>query len=384
MSDSEYTSTSEEEYSSDECDYSKNGDHLINSVLKSRYLLLKKIGYGSFSSVWFIYDWEEQKYYAMKIYNDIDYDEGLIEIKTLKMINKLNTPYLMKMKEYFIYQTKKGNKKLRHPCIIMELMVGSLYELLKYQYNKEGIPINIIEKIVPQILEGIKNIHSLEIIHGDIKPENILIKGYRKEINEYINIIKDLNIHKLNKTKSEICIYLNKLFTNINCNNENFIDEEYLNNIEIRITDFGSIIHKKNFSTEEIQTRYYRAPEILLSLKHGFPCDIWALGCLFFELITGKILFDPDKDEIRNRDYCHIFLIASYLGNFPKYMIDNSPLKKDFFKKYKFKHDELIKEDFIKNEIEKKIKDSDIIKKYLNLIFSMLEISISKRYKFIC
>jgi serine/threonine-protein kinase SRPK3 len=377
---SETSEETTQEISSDEFDYSKNGDHLINSVIRNRYLLLKKIGYGSFSSVWFIYDFEYQQYYAMKIYNDEDYDEGILEIKTLKLLNNLKTNYVMKMKDYFIYEIKHEKKKLRHPCIIMELMVGSLYELLKYQYNKEGIPIEICEKIIPQILEGIKEIHSLEIIHADIKPENILICGYSCLIKEYIRIIKELNIHDMKMTKKEICEYISKKITDIKIIENKFIDYEYLNNIEIRIIDFGSIIHKKNFSNDEIQTRYYRSPEIILHLKHGYPCDMWAIGCLIFELITGKILFDPDKDDIRDRDYCHLYLIAVYIGKIPRYMIDKSPIKKRFFKNNKFKFDDnIIKENFIKTELEKKLK-IEYIEKYYKLIFECLVIDIYKRY----
>jgi serine/threonine-protein kinase SRPK3 len=370
----------EQEYSSDECDYSKNGDHLQNNVLKDRYLLLKKIGYGSFSSVWFVYDWVEENFYAIKIYNDEDYDEGIHEIKTLKLINNLKSIYIMRMRDYFIFDIKIGKKKYRHPCIILDLMACSLYELLKNKYNKEGMPISVIDKIYPQILESINEIHSLQIIHADIKPENILIKGYNYEIEQYINFIKNLEIKKILKPKVEVCVYVNNLLNKININNIDFINQKYIDNIEICLTDFGSIIHKKKFSNEEIQTRYYRSPEIILGLKHSYPCDIWAFGCLLFELITGKILFDPDKDNIRDRNYCHLFLISSYIGKIPKYMIDNSPYKRKYYNRYKFKYDNLLESDaFIDIELNKKVSDQIKLQLYKNLIKTMLSIDPSKR-----
>jgi serine/threonine protein kinase len=286
----------------------------------------------------------------------------------------------MRMREYFIFEKKVEKQKMRHPCIVLDLMACSLYDLLKYKYNKEGLPINIINTILPQILESLKELHSLEIIHADIKPENILIKGYSNMIEQYINVIKNLEIHKIKKTKEEICVYINDLLNKIKLDTNEYINQKYIDNIEVCLTDFGSIIHKKNFSNEEIQTRYYRSPEIILGLKHSYPCDFWAIGCLIFELITGKILFDPDKDEQRDRDYCHLFLIASYIGKIPKFMIDNSPYKRKFFARYKFKYDDnIVKDEFITSEINKKIKDQIQMNKYIQIIQDLLSIDPLKR-----
>jgi serine/threonine-protein kinase SRPK3 len=378
------TTTDEEEFSSDDYDFSANGRHLYYHVIRSRYLLLKKIGYGSFSSVWFVLDWTEMKYYAMKIYNDEDFEEGVNEIKILKMITKTNCKYLMSMIDYFIYETKIDDKKYRHPCMVFELMVGSLYELGKYEYEKKGIPMNIIEKIIPQMVEGINVLHKdLEIIHGDLKPENILIRGYCVEIETFINYINGLNLKKLHselKSLEKVCKYISEKLDDVEVDETKFIDQKYLDNIEICITDFGSIVPKKKFSTEEIMTRYYRGPEILLELKHNFGSDIWALGCLIYELIVGKILFDPDKDDIRSRDYNHILLINQYIGKIPKTMLDGSPLKREFYKRDKLKFDEKVqKYDIIVEEFAKKIKDIEKCNKYIKIVKDMLFVDIFKR-----
>lgn len=385
MSSSENTeTTTDEDFSSDDYDFSKNGRHLYYHVIRSRYLLLKKIGYGSFSSVWFVLDWTEMKYYAMKIYNDEDYEEGINEIKILKMITKTKCKYLMSMIDYFIYEAKYDGKKYRHPCIVFELMVGSLYELGKYEYEKKGIPLELVNKIIPQIIEGINILHKdLQIIHGDLKPENILIRGYCVEIETFINYINGLNLKKIHsemKSLENVCKYIGEKLDDLEVDETKFIDKKYLENIEICITDFGSIVHKKNFSNEEIMTRYYRGPEIVLQLKHNFGSDIWALGCLIYELITGKILFDPDKDELRNRDYNHILLINQYIGKIPRTMIDNSPIKRDYYLKNKLRHDEnIVKYDIIVEEFAKKIKDIDMCNRYIKMVKEMLFLDIFKR-----
>ena len=94
-SDSESTS-SDEEYCGD------NGNIFFNEILNNTYITIKKIGYGSFSSVWLVYNYNNNKYYAIKIQNDEDYDEGIIESKYLTKIKKLNSNYISNIIEYFI------------------------------------------------------------------------------------------------------------------------------------------------------------------------------------------------------------------------------------------------------------------------------------------
>ena len=80
--------------------------------------------------------------------------------------------------------------------------------------------------------------------------------------------------------------------------NDIYINEE---NIKIKLSDFGSCIDIEEDMSFNIQTRYYRAPEIILCHKFNETCDIWSIGCIIYELLTGKILFNPDKKRRFNR-----------------------------------------------------------------------------------
>jgi serine/threonine protein kinase len=94
---------------------------------------------------------------------------------------------------------------------------------------------------------------------------------------------------------------LNSSNTNTNTNNTTDI-LIYMDNPNIKLTDFG-LIEKQNSENHTIQTRYYRCPEIILGLNYDYKCDIWSLGCSIYELITGKIFIDVDKDKnINNYD----------------------------------------------------------------------------------
>ena len=102
--------------------------------------------------------------------------------------------------------------------------------------------------------------------------------------------------------------------TQSNDKNINDIDQKYLENCKIFLTDFGSNMKICNLEDDEIQTRYYRAPEVILGVNYNEKIDIWSIGCMIYELYTGEILFDPDKDKDFSRDFHHLpFLLLSYL-----------------------------------------------------------------------
>ena len=75
----------------------------------------------------------------------------------------------------------------------------------------------------------------------------------------------------------------------------NFINK-YIYEPQILLTDFG-IMQRKEINNKTVQSRYYRAPEIILGLKYDHTIDFWALGCTIYELVTQKILFDVENNN---------------------------------------------------------------------------------------
>ena len=94
------------------------------------------------------------------------------------------------------------------------------------------------------------------------------------------------------------------------------LDIAYINKPIIKLADLGTCIaiDKKSHS---IQTRYYRAPEIILMLPYDEKCDVWSLGCVLYELLTREILFYPEQTKLLSLDRCHLFEINMLLGNIP-------------------------------------------------------------------
>jgi serine/threonine protein kinase len=254
---------------SNEHEYGENGLCKLNTNDKiKKYTVDKILGDGAYSSVWQVSN--NNNKYAMKISkaNKSDEEVGNNEIKILKKVNKCE--YIIKLEDSFMF--KKNNEK--HLCMVMENMGCDLHVLKRlFKYTNietessesdntsiiKCLPDSLSKKITYQILEGLKYIHSKNIIHTDIKLDNILIK----------NSINDIKYNK---------------------------------DINIKICDFGTSHFTNDKSNFNIGTIDYSAPECIIGLPYGPGIDVWAVGCIVFELVTGICLFDytryyEDADE---------------------------------------------------------------------------------------
>ncbi|CAK9439719.1 uncharacterized protein LODBEIA_P38190 [Lodderomyces beijingensis] len=114
-------------------------------------------------------------------------------------------------------------------------------------------------------------------------------------------------------------------------------EDEVKRKFNIKIADLGNATYTNQHFTNQIQTRQYRSPEIILKYKSwGSSTDIWSIGCIIFELITGDFLFDPHDSEGKNgfdKDEDHLAQIVELLGVFPsdEYLVD-CKLTGKFFK----------------------------------------------------
>lgn len=112
--------------------------------------------------------------------------------------------------------------------------------------------------------------------------------------------------------------------------NQSFIiNEDEL--ISVKIADLGNACWTSHHFTDEIQTRQYRSPEVLLGYHWGSSTDLWSFACLIFELLTGDYLFDPRDGKSYTKDDDHIAQIIELLGPFPRQMLKESYYVRDFF-----------------------------------------------------
>ncbi|EEF28999.1 ATP binding protein, putative [Ricinus communis] len=217
---------------------------VLNTVIAGRYYVTEYLGSAAFSKVVQAHDLYTGIDVCLKIIkNDKDFfDQSLDEIKLLKLVNKhdpADERHIIRLYDYFYHQ--------EHLFIVCELLRANLYEFQKFNQESGGEPyftLSRLQVITRQCLEALEYLHHLGIIHCDLKPENILIKSYRR--------------------------------------------------CEIKVIDLGSSCFQSDNLCLYVQSRSYRAPEVILGLPYDQKIDLWSLGCILAELCSGEVLFPND------------------------------------------------------------------------------------------
>ncbi|KAE9600574.1 hypothetical protein Lal_00045940 [Lupinus albus] len=98
-----------------------------------------------------------------------------------------------------------------------------------------------------------------------------------------------------------------------------------------KLVDFGNACWTYKQFTNDIQTRQYRCPEVILGSKYSTPADLWSFACICFELVTGDVLFDPHSGDNYDRDEDHLALMMELLGMMPRKIALSGRYSREFF-----------------------------------------------------
>uniref|UniRef100_A0A914BY00 non-specific serine/threonine protein kinase n=1 Tax=Acrobeloides nanus TaxID=290746 RepID=A0A914BY00_9BILA len=178
---------SDDEEQEDPKDYRKGGYHPVNigDVFNKRYHVIRKLGWGHFSTVWLCWDTTGKRFVALKIVKSAEHytEAALDEIKLLHAVRDSDMEDPMRQRvvqllDEFHVTGVNGT----HVCMVFEVLGCNLLKLIiRSQY--EGLPLELVRKIVKQVLEGLHYLHDkCQIIHTDIKPENVLITMSHDEV----------------------------------------------------------------------------------------------------------------------------------------------------------------------------------------------------------
>ncbi|KAM7414955.1 hypothetical protein PAMA_019666 [Pampus argenteus] len=171
---------SDDEEQEDPADYCKGGYHpvKIGDLFNGRYHVIRKLGWGHFSTVWLCWDIQVKNFVAMKVVKSAQHytETALDEIKLLRCVRESdpidpNKDMVVQLIDDFKISGVNGI----HVCMVFEVLG---HHLLKWiiKSNYQGLPLPCVKSIIKQVLQGLDYLHTkCKIIHTDIKPENILM-----------------------------------------------------------------------------------------------------------------------------------------------------------------------------------------------------------------
>ncbi|XP_062317789.1 homeodomain-interacting protein kinase 3a [Osmerus eperlanus] len=223
--------------------------HEVLCSTKNSYEVLEFLGRGTFGQVVKCWKRGTGEVVAVKILkNHPSYArQGQIEVGILARLSGENADehHLVRALECFQHRS--------HTCLVFEMLEQNLYDFLK-QNKFSPLPLRVIRPILQQVATALRKLKSLGLIHADLKPENIMLVDPSRQP------------------------------------------------YRVKVIDFGSASHvSKAVCSTYLQSRYYRAPEIILGLPFCEAIDMWSLGCVIAELFLGWPLYPGalEYDQIR-------------------------------------------------------------------------------------
>lgn len=219
----------------------------------NRYKIQEVIGKGSYGVVCSAIDTHTGEKVAIKKIHDIfeHISDAARILREIKLLRLLRHPDIVEIKHIMLPPSRRDFKDI---FVVFELMESDLHQVIK---ANDDLTKEHYQFFLYQLLRALKYIHTANVYHRDLKPKNIL--------------------------------------ANANC--------------KLKICDFGLARVAFNdtpttiFWTDYVATRWYRAPELCGSFfsKYTPAIDIWSIGCIFAEVLTGKPLF-PGKNVVHQLD----------------------------------------------------------------------------------
>ncbi|KAF2789049.1 kinase-like protein, partial [Melanomma pulvis-pyrius CBS 109.77] len=264
--------------------YRPGGHHPVNlgDVLGHKFKIIHKLGNGGFALVWLAQDLDQHGYVALKI---LRADAPDREIKVLEYLkNSAINVQITKLHDTFTIHGPNGV----HQCLVLDFGGPSLKHLSLYCKRP---PLSFLKAAARKLAEGLAALHSAGVCHGDLTHTNVLF-----EITGLHNWTEDEIYRYLGPPKTAPLLLLDGRpapgFAPTHV--VDALDYSHLNmeqlSSNVLIVDFGEAFFEDNVPKGLGTPASFSGPEMLFGYPPSYAVDLWALGCLIFEIHTFRVL----------------------------------------------------------------------------------------------
>ncbi|KAJ5361948.1 kinase-like protein [Penicillium brevicompactum] len=296
----------------------------IGEVIKDRYQVIGKLGFGSTSTVWLARDMNDRRYVILKIFAQAS-SMGQHVDNELEMYNRVERSstahpgrdVIRKLLDTFDIVGPQD----KHRCLVHTPLWESVLAFLR-RNPVERLPSPVIAVVLHRLFLAMDYLHTeCHIAHTDIKADNIMF-GIKDD-----SVFTDFEANELTKPVPRKQVETED--RTICMSQELKVPKQVSSPI---LCDLGSAIHGNQYHSVFIQPQIYRAPEVILGAPWTFSADIWNVGCMIWDIYEGCSLFtgqDPEFGRYRSR--AHLAEMINLLGPPPPSLIARGELKDKFF-----------------------------------------------------
>ncbi|KAL5332316.1 kinase-like domain-containing protein [Aspergillus crustosus] len=288
--------------------------HLMDTFQGTRYEVTRKLGYGSFSTVWLARDTRLERYVALKIGQAESFPTGETEIyKRLADTGVTAHPgrlHYLPLLDHFRIDGPNGS----HQALVYEPMGASVTEVKEALFPDSPFPLWTAKSILWQTLLGLDFLLANNVVHGDVQPRNLLV---------CLDNLAEKRVDELCQDTDILLTPVPNVMLDGNVKAPRYLVPadslmQYLDisrPFTIKISDLGGSFVTSHPPTSAAPPLQLRGPETLFQRYISAKQDMWSFGCLIFEFITGITLFDLSDHPVTDiTDEMHFIDMYNILG----------------------------------------------------------------------
>ncbi|KAH9941621.1 kinase-like domain-containing protein [Epithele typhae] len=311
--------------------------HVFEDHDGGTYEVVRKIGWAAYSNVWLALYRRDggERYVVVKVLTILATRGDSAELAIYRRFHELRACetqdhpgfcHLVEPLALFTAESKYGP----HRCIVTA-PYGSTVDDLQTGQLHARFRLPVVKRIVRQTLLALDFLHrEMKVVHADVKASNLFIKlniGH-DDLKRYLHDHPSEN-HAPEYAKQWVgpsVTVKTQPLPNVGL-------DPSVENIDVSLGDFGGSVFLDDLTpeTENVTPSPLRAPEVILAHPWSTPSDIWSLGCMAFETLTGSSLFQCSRTPRLSQVEVHLARIAEHLGPFPRDFLDRCAARDKYF-----------------------------------------------------